>query len=80
MSVLNKLSLDFSLRKHKSFSQGESFLVSLARSLSHWSSQVRLLVIDEGEQFLDSENRKLFNRIVANLSQSVACYWVSHDH
>ncbi len=59
-------------------STGERVLVSFFRSLAYWDGNIRLLVIDEADSFLDKEKRQFFNASLELLSSSVTIWKISH--
>jgi len=66
-------------RSDQTLSSGEKTILSFARCFSHWSDQVRLLVLDESDSALDSDMRALLKSTLEKLSKKIAVYQIKHE-
>ena len=67
-------------RQEKSFSSGECVVLSLARILFFWDEDIKLIISDECDSFLDAETRELFLKTMAHFSKKKTIWFISHTH
>ena len=60
-------------------SLGEHVILSCLRTWFSWSSEIKLLLVDECDSCLDPINKAIFLQTLAKLSQRVAIYVISHS-
>lgn len=66
-------------RNSKSLSSGEKIALSFGRAISHWDDDVRVVIADECDAFLDTQGKMLFHETLQFLSKKYAVYYVSHN-
>ena len=57
---LDLLKSKFDCDENYQFSQGEKAIIALARALSHWKTETKVLIIDECDASLDEKTKKAF--------------------
>jgi ABC-type lipoprotein export system ATPase subunit len=80
INAFSNIEKEYYSRKDKSMSSGEKVIVSFIRFFASWDSNVRLLIIDECDSFLDPHNKKLFTAVIHSLSSYMAIYISTHDN
>ena len=80
MKIFLSLEWNFINRKEKLLSSGEKIILSFARFFASWDRNVKLLIIDECDSFLDKVNREFFIEAVSCICLHMAVYISSHDH
>ena len=78
LNRLQQLHLKFDNISGYQLSLGERVIFSCLRNWFYWNNKVRLLLIDECDSCLDAHNKALFHESLAELSQFVAIFIISH--
>ena len=79
LKKLELLKSKFDGDEHYQFSQGEKTIISLARALSYWKSEIKVLIIDECDASLDDKTKRAFLATLQHLSQYVAVWMITHN-
>lgn len=79
MKIFVSLESEYVIREDKKISSGEKVILSLMRFFSSWNLDVKLLIIDECDSFLDKEKKNLFVLTVTEISRHLAVYISCHD-
>jgi ABC-type glutathione transport system ATPase component len=65
-------------RKNNEFSNGEQILFSLARVLYYFNKEVKVIISDECDSFLDKKTRKLYLETIRHFSTNISVWFISH--
>ena len=65
-------------RDKKEFSSGELIILSFLRIVYFWNEDVKLIVTDECDSFLDKLTRKAFLETMSSLSKKRMVWFISH--
>lgn len=79
INIFTDLEYKFNLRGNKLLSSGERVILSFMRFLSSWNCNVKMIIVDECEAFLDFDTRKIFELTLQILSKNMAIYMSSHE-
>lgn len=79
LQVFTDLNYKYNNRAANTLSSGERVILSFIRFICGWTSDVKLLIIDECEAFLDQNNKKLFNLSVNQLAVNMAIFISNHE-
>lgn len=79
INIFENLEYEYNNRIEKKFSSGEKVVFSFIRFLASWNSNVKVLIVDECDAFLDITNKRLFAETLNVLSKHMAVYISSHD-
>jgi ABC-type molybdenum transport system ATPase subunit/photorepair protein PhrA len=80
INILENIKQRYEARVDKRLSQGETVLLSFARSWYSWHPDIKLLILDECDAPLDASNRSLVLETLSQLSQKITIFNISHRH
>lgn len=79
LQIFTDLNYKYNNRANNTLSSGERVTLSFIRFLCGWTSDVKLLIIDECEAFLDQNNKRLFTLSVNQLAMNIAIFISNHE-